>query len=47
MPGPMYNTMQDWNKMIPKQQGKFLKNARITVAGEILKNKDKATPSPG
>ena len=33
--------------MIKGNKGKFLKLDRMTIAGEILKNKDKTTPSPG
>jgi hypothetical protein len=47
IPGPQYNTTTDWNKVLPNQTGKFLKSQRITLAGEILKYKDKTTPSPG
>ena len=27
-------------------KGKFMKQERITLVGEIIKNKDKGTPSP-
>lgn len=47
IPGPNYNTTYDWTKMIPSKTGQFQKSQRITLAGEIIKNKDKTTPSPG
>lgn len=47
VPGPQYNTTTDWTKTMPNQTGRFLKSQRITIAGEILKYKDKTTPSPG
>ena len=47
VPAPSaYNTSYNWSKMIDGHIGKFMKKERITVAGEILKNKDKGTPSP-
>lgn len=47
IPGPQYNTTSDWSKMIKGNTGKFLKSQRLTLPMEIIKNKDKGTPSPG
>jgi hypothetical protein len=50
VPSPsQYNTVHEWNQLIPKQTGKFLKGERMTIAGEIIKNSkkpEKSTPSP-
>lgn len=50
VPAPsQYNTVSEWNQLIPKQTGKFLKGDRTTIAGEIMKNSkklEKTTPSP-
>lgn len=47
IPGPQYNTTYDWTKMINGNSGKFLKSQRLTLPMEIIKNKEKGTPSPG
>ena len=49
VPGPPnYNTTLDWSKdNIKGNRGRFLKSPRMTIAQEIIKNKDKGTPSPG
>jgi hypothetical protein len=33
--------------MIKGNNGKFPKKERVTMTGEIFKNKEKTTPSPG
>ena len=46
VPAPnIYNTAQEWTKK--GNNGKFLKSQRLTLPMEIIKNKDKGTPSPG
>jgi hypothetical protein len=48
VPGPShYSTATDWSKMIKGNSGKFLKSQRLTLPMEIMKNKEKGTPSPG
>lgn len=45
MPGPIYNTMKDWNKNFPFNKGKFLKGQR-GISEALFKQKEKTTPSP-
>ena len=46
VPSPaLYSTQTNWATTIKGNKGRFLKKERVTVAGEILKNKQ-ASPSP-
>lgn len=45
VPGPIYNTLIDWNKQLPFGKGKFMKAER-TIPEKYALKKEKITPSP-
>ena len=47
VPGPQYLKVENWNSLLPKNNGKFKTQERMTVAGEIYhRAKKKETSSP-
>jgi hypothetical protein len=45
VPGPIYNTLIDWNNQIPHGKGRFMKAER-TIPEKFANKKEKMTPSP-